>query len=292
MNNGFFPALGTPLNGDGALIADSYRRHVEDQVAAGASGVLAMGSMGNQPSIANKEFAGVAQATVEAAKGACQVFAGVMDNSIRRVKDRIDCLQGIKLDGVVATTPYYFTLSQTEIVQFYESIAAVSPFPVFAYDLPDVTQCKIQADTAVRLMSIPNVVGIKTGDLATVRTLYRRRAEVNADFHILFSGLDVFDIAYEYGIRHQLDGMFSCMAPTASSMYRALAGGDRETAAARVDNILLLREVFLEVGVFAGFTCAMNLLGYEGSFSPDYTPPLGRAEAERVEACMKQLRLI
>ena len=50
MNNGFFTALGTPLDEFGNLEEKSFIKHVEDQVEAGASGILIMGSMGNQSS--------------------------------------------------------------------------------------------------------------------------------------------------------------------------------------------------------------------------------------------------
>ena len=47
--NGFYTALGTPLTEDGKLIENALRRHIEQQIEAGASGLLLLGSMGIQP---------------------------------------------------------------------------------------------------------------------------------------------------------------------------------------------------------------------------------------------------
>jgi dihydrodipicolinate synthase/N-acetylneuraminate lyase len=79
-------------------------------------------------------------------------------------------------------------------------------------------------------MKVPNIMGIKTGDLAMARVLSRLQPSVNPDFSVFFSGLDVFDAAYHYGIKKNLDGMFSCTAAISSRMYNALENGDLEEA--------------------------------------------------------------
>lgn len=77
-------ALGTPLDESGNFIASSFKKHVEDQIVTGAAGLLVMGSMGIQPCIKDSECPKVAAAAAEAAKGACPVLVGVMDNSVGR----------------------------------------------------------------------------------------------------------------------------------------------------------------------------------------------------------------
>lgn len=148
-----------------------------------------------------------------------------MDNSITRVLERIESLRGLKIDGVVATTPYYSISSQDELKNFFKEIAAKSPYPLYLYDLPVVTKVKITTDTAEYLMSSDNIKGIKTGDIVTARELMRSEKRRD-DFSVMFSGLDVFDAAYKYGIRMNLDGMFSCTPVTSGEMYRALEKGD------------------------------------------------------------------
>ncbi|WJH32857.1 dihydrodipicolinate synthase family protein [Paenibacillus sp. CC-CFT747] len=217
---------------------------------------------------------------------------GVMDNSVGRVADRIRSLEGLPIDGVVATTPYYFPLTQSEVLAFFTHIADLSPYPVYLYDLPGVTKTKITAATAIDLMKHPNIGGIKTGDLPTARVLSRAKEEIKPDFHILFSGLDVFDTAYAYGIRKNLDGMFSCTTALAGSMYRSLEQGDTRQASDDLDRILKLRDMFVEVGVFPGFTAAMNRLGFEGRFHADYTPSLSPEQEDKVRTCMQSIGLI
>lgn len=290
--DGFITALGTPLDNAGEVVVSSLQRHVEDQVQAGAAALLVMGSMGQQPYIKASEPVRIARTVVDTVKGASPVLVGVMDNSIGRVKERIEELRGLDIDGVVMTTPYYYPMSQEDIKAFFTALASTSPFPIYLYDLTVVTQSKITADTAAQLMTVPNIAGIKTGDLTTARVLSRLKASVNPAFSVMFSGLDLFDAAYAYGIRQNLDGMFSCTAAIGSRMYKALAKGDSVTAAQALDDILLVRDTFIQVGVFPAFTHSMNLLGFEGSFHPDYMKPLNAERQEIVKACMKQVNLI
>lgn len=46
MKAGFVPALGTPLDKEGKFVKESYKKQIDDQIKAGAVGILCMGSMG------------------------------------------------------------------------------------------------------------------------------------------------------------------------------------------------------------------------------------------------------
>lgn len=291
MKTGFYPALGTPLDDMGYLVPESMEKQIQDQIAEGAAGLLVMGSMGIEPYIKHSEYRNVAARSVDAAEGKCPVLVGVMDNSISRVVERIESLKGLKIDGIVATTPYYYASSPAEIKNYFESIAKKSPFPLYLYDLPVVTKVKITTDVAEYLMSVDNIKGIKTGDIVTAKELIRSD-KLRNDFDIMFSGLDVFDTAYKYGINKNLDGMFSCTPATTGKMYRALETGDFELAGKLLDDILKLRNTLVGVGVFSGFTYAMNILGYKGIFSPDYMYRNNPEDFNKVRECMEKLNII
>lgn len=65
MKTGFYPALGTPLDEMGYLITKSMEEQVQDQIEAGAAGLLVMGSMGIEPYIRQSEYRKVAAAVAE-----------------------------------------------------------------------------------------------------------------------------------------------------------------------------------------------------------------------------------
>lgn len=290
MKKGFYTALGTSLNPDFTFCAEGMATQIEQQIEAGASGLLVLGSMGNMSYLRDSEYAKVVKCSVEAAKGRAPVLVGVTDISVGRVLDRVKALEGIDgIDGIVSTVPYYAAVSQDNIYTFYNEIASRSGRATYLYDLPGVTKVATAPSTVQKLWKNPMIKGIKSGNLVTQRVLMRAE-DRPADFEQMFSNIDEFDIAYQYGIDKNLDGMFSCTPKTAKKMYEALDAGDMATAGKALDSILALRDLFLATGgLMDAFTHAMNLLGCKGFFGRDYENGISDEKKEQVTAAMKAM---
>lgn len=290
MNKGFYTALGTPLDKDFNFCAKSMANQVEQQIEAGVSGILVMGSMGNMTYLKNAEYPKVAKAAAEAAKGRVPVLVGVTDVSIVRVMDRVAALEGIDgIDGIVSTVPYYGAVNQEQIYTFYNEIANRSGRNTYLYDLAVVTKTATLPDTVKKLWKNPLIKGIKSGNMVTHRVLMRAEDRPD-DFSMMFSNIDEFDIAYKYGIDKNLDGMFAATPKTAQRMYKALEAGDMATAAKELDAILALRDLYIATGsLMAAFTHSMNLLGCEGYFGVDYQSGISDEMKEKVAAMMKEM---
>ncbi len=271
LKEGFYTALGTPLDEQGHVIADSLTRQIEQQITAGASGLLFLGSMGAQCSVRTSQCKVGAQIATQAVAGRVPLFVGVMDNGIQRVLERIADLEGLPIRGVVLTTPYYFVSDSDSIVSYFTKIAARSPFPVYLYDLPGVTKNKITLDIVQRSLKGPNIKGIKTNDFVLTRQLTLEPMH-GVDFSVLFSGLDVFDEVWKCGIRRNLDGMFACTPKTTAKLYKALRENRTFDAACHLNQILGMRDLMARFGIFPSFTFLMNELGCAGDFAPDYMP--------------------
>ena len=69
MEKGFYTALGTPLDENGNFIPGSMAKQIEQQIEAGVSGLLVMGSMGQMSYIKQTEYAKVAAESAKAAAG-------------------------------------------------------------------------------------------------------------------------------------------------------------------------------------------------------------------------------
>ena len=218
MEKGFYTALGTPLDENGNFIPGSMANQIEQQIEAGASGLLVMGSMGQMTYIKQDEYAKVAAESVKAAKGRVPVLVGVTDVSIHRVMDRVEALKDIDgIDGIVSTVPYYATVTQDNIFDFYTEIANRSGRATYLYDLAVVTKTATAPATVKRLWKNPLIKGIKSGNLVTQRILHRAEDRPD-DFTMMYSNIDDFDIAYKWGINKNLDGMFACTPKTAQKM--------------------------------------------------------------------------
>jgi len=289
MKAGFVPALGTPLDKNGDLCEASFKKQIEDQINAGAVGLLCMGSMGQQAFIPRRTCPKVAKAAVEAAAGRVPVFVGAMDCSVAGAKERMASMEALDLDGFVFTTPYYAACPRDQVMNYFRSVARETSHDILLYDLPSATQTKITYDMVLELLhDVPNLRGIKSADQQMFRRL-TLNPDVPEDFTMVYSGLDTFDVAYKWGINKCLDGMLSCTPKNTSKMFKAMAAGDFETGAACLNNIVAFRDFFLAHDLWPSFTVAMNLLGYEGNFAPDYTSPIKEAYIPEIRAEMVRI---
>lgn len=288
MKQGFYTALGTPIDAQGQIVEDSLRTQIEQQIAHDASGLLLMGSMGMQPAIRTDACRRAVEIAADAVRHRAPLFAGAMDNSIARVMDRIDAFRPLKLEGVVITTPYYFTSDSATLVRFFTAIADASPYPVYLYDLPVSTKQKITYLMVRTLAKHQNIVGIKTADLAMILQI-KHEGEVKSDFSCLYSGLDTADMGCLHGVDRYLDGMFACAPKNAQAMEKCRRQGDYAGVTRYLRNILLLRDTMARFAIFPSFTAVMNFLGMPGSFAPDYE---GAVSEENAAVLLDTLRKI
>lgn len=273
MKPGFVPALGTPLDENGDLLTESYKKQINDMIDRGAVGLLAMGSMGIQAFLKAEVCPKVAQAAVEAAAGRVPVFVGAMDCSIARAKERMAAMEHLAIDAFVFTAPYYHSCKGDQLINYFTNVASATKHGVLLYDLPGVTQTKITYDMVKTLLrQVPNLKGIKTADVQMLRRL-KLDPEVPADFIMVCSALDIFDVVYKWGITNCLDGMLPVTPANTQGLFRAMADDDYAKAAEHLSNIVSLRDFMAGHDLWPSFSKGMNLLGYGGRFTPDYCLP-------------------
>lgn len=289
MKYGFVPALGTPLDANGNLCKESYEAQIERMLEAGAVGLLSMGSMGQQAFISNDVCVEVAETAVKTAAGRVPVFVGAMDNSIKRAKARVASMEHLDVTAFVLTTPYYEVDTPEQVMTYIREVAKSTKHSIMLYDLPGVTNFKITYDMVCKMKKdIPNLLGIKSGDLVLHRKI-RLNPELK-DLQTYFSNLDMFDIAFPWGIGSVLDGMFTCTPVNSKKLIEAMHAGDKAGAAEALDNITAFRDKMFGWGDFwPAYNAAMNLLGWEGLHAPDwatYAKPemvaLVKAEMQRI----------
>ena len=288
MKYGFVPALGTPLDENGNLCKKSYAGQINRMIDAGAVGILCMGSMGQQAFISNDTCVEVAETAVKTAAGRVPVFVGAMDNSIKRAKARIASMEHLDVTAFVLTTPYYEVDTAQQVMKYFREVAKSTKHNIMLYDLAVVTNFKITYEMVCQLKKdIPNLIGIKSGDLTMLRKI-RLNPELT-DMKTFFSNLDVFDIAFPWGIGCVLDGMFTCTPVNSQRLMASMEAGDQAGAAEALNNILSLRDKMLGWDLWPAYSAAMNLLGWEGLHAPDWVTPSSAEIVAQVKAEMERI---
>jgi 4-hydroxy-tetrahydrodipicolinate synthase len=185
--SGCYTALVTPLTRIGEVDYEGLRSLVEFQVKEGVSGILAVGTTGESPTLDWNEHNKVTERIHEYSDGKCLTIAGTGSNSTQEAIEGTAHAQHAGINCVLLVDPYYNGPSSLEIRKEYvEPIAKRFPeTQVIPYVIPGRTGTQLlPQDIALLHQQYPNVSAVKeaTGDLENMRLT---RKLCGADFAIL-----------------------------------------------------------------------------------------------------------
>lgn len=185
--SGCYTALVTPMTPNRQVDYEGLRRLVEFQIREGVSGILAVGTTGESPTLDWNEHNKVIEKVYEYTGSKGLTIAGTGSNSTQETMDGTEHAAHIGVKCVLLVDPYYNGPSSLEIRREYVEPVAKS-FPeiqVIPYVIPGRTGTKLYPqDLAVLHQQYPNVSAVKeaTGDLENMRLT---RKLCGADFAIL-----------------------------------------------------------------------------------------------------------
>jgi len=160
--HGVVTAVVTPLRAGGGVDEKSLRHLIERQIRGGVNGIFVLGSVGEGVLLSDAAALEVASIAVASVAGRCPVLAGASDNSTGRCMKRLRDLAQVGVDYGVVTLPFYGWPGRVDdSVQFFREVAADSPLPLMAYNLPKAVGWKMPVDALTRLFEVPNIIGIK-----------------------------------------------------------------------------------------------------------------------------------
>jgi len=159
---------------DGAIDSEGLRRLVEFQSENGISGIVAVGTTGESPTLDWREHMRVIARVQEFSSGKTEVIAGTGANSTEEsVHGTLEAIDlGVK--SILLVDPYYNGPSSLEIrKEYYEPIVSRYPGARFIpYIIPGRTGTMLMPqDLAILAKSYSNVIGVKeaTGDIENMR---------------------------------------------------------------------------------------------------------------------------
>jgi 4-hydroxy-tetrahydrodipicolinate synthase len=234
METGCYTALITPFSGD-AVDHDGLEKLIEFQIINGITGIIAVGTTGESPTLNWEEHNLVIEAVVKNTRGKCTGIAGTGSNNTRESLAGTEHAAHAGADAVLLVDPYYNGPSSIEIRKEYvEPIAAAFPeLEIIPYVVPGRTGAQLlPEDLAVIFSEYKNVKTVKeaTCDFENMR---RTRACCGPEYAIL-SGDDpiTFDMMTDPGINAAgAISVMSNIAPKAvTDMVMLLAAGKVQEA--------------------------------------------------------------
>ncbi len=173
MNSGCYTAMVTPF--DGSRVDEAgLARLAEFQIQNGISGLLAVGTTGESPTLAWEEHHRVVRLYAQHARGKCLCIAGAGSNNTKEAISATRHAAEAGVDAVLLVDPYYNGPSSVEIRKEYLApVAAAFPeITIIPYVIPGRTGAQVfPEDLALLFKEYPNVSTVKaaTGNLDNMR---------------------------------------------------------------------------------------------------------------------------
>src|SRR5215475_1870949 len=282
MFRGTFTALVTPFH-NGGIDVSAFETLIETQIVAGITGIVAVGTTGESPTLSHEEREHVIRLAVAKASKRCVLIAGTGSNSTEHAIADTRLAEKLGVDAALLVAPYYNKPSQEGLFRHFKAIAAATSLPIMLYNIPGRCSVDIVPETVVRLAKeCRNIVSIKEASGSVERVGELRRHLPDA-FTIL-SGDDSLTLPFMAVGAAGVVSVASNLFPSeVSALVRACESGDLKSAEKVHRRLLpLFKDLFIEPNPVP----AKTALGWRGAMSPEVRLPL----CEMSEANQARLR--
>jgi 4-hydroxy-tetrahydrodipicolinate synthase len=177
---GVAPALVTPFTSHDEIDEAAFRQLITRQIEGGVSGLVVLGTTGENPTVAQYERRRLVTLAIDQADGQVPVIVGTGTNSTEEsITLSVEAARA-GADGLLVVGPYYNKPSQAGFRRHVEAIAERTDCPIILYNVPGRTSFNIAPETVLALAEdVPSVVGVKeaSGDVAQISDILQHRPD-------------------------------------------------------------------------------------------------------------------
>lgn len=261
--DGVMTALCTMYNKDGSVNADMVKAHTNFCIEGGVNTVLASAGSGQYVNMTAKQREDTIKAVVDGAAGRVPVLAGVLDPGLGQALENAKRAEGAGAEALVVLPPYYVTVTQEAIYDYYAEIAKAVNIPIIVYNYPGRVLTNVLPETLARMMrEIPSVIGVKE---CSDYSQFLNAVRLIGDDGAVFSGSD---LAFADQVLAGAKGgviAASCVLPQQyAEIFRLAKAGDTKAA-----HEIIFKYYALVKGLFGNgmhpspLKYAMSLMGQE-----------------------------
>jgi dihydrodipicolinate synthase/N-acetylneuraminate lyase len=295
---GIITPMATPLAGPDTLDRSAVERLLERLIAGGVSGVFILGTTGEAPGLSYRLRAELLDQVCSVVAGRIPVLVSITDTSVVETLNFAARACKAGASGLVLAPPYYFEISQPELLRYLERLTPQLPLPVFLYNIPSLTKTPFAPETVRAAADFTNVYGIKdsSGDMTYFAELIRKLVD-RPEFAILYGPEELLAEAMAMGAHGGINGGSNLWPELYVELYRAALNHQTE-------RIRELQVIVAEISAcvynlgqegscyLRGMKCALSVLGYCRNVMAEPYEPYGPAETERIRATFRKLGLL
>jgi 4-hydroxy-tetrahydrodipicolinate synthase len=286
---GIICALVTPLTEDEKVDVESAKRLTRHVISGGISGIIALGSTGEQVSLTQKEKRIFMDTVREQIPESIPMIVGAGSTStVNAIVNGIEAKKS-GADAIIVTPPCFYTHSDDELIKYYREIADVVDLPLYLYNISRYAKNKISIPVVEELAKDTRFSGIKESDwdFEYLKELLKIQER--------YPHFDIIQGSDRLLIDSFLAGCSSGVAVTANmipklpvELYKNFLEGNIEKARVLQDEIL---EYVGLIGKFGKFPCELKaILSWEGLSTRIMTSPHIMLDSEQEDILKEEKR--
>ncbi|MBV9051877.1 MAG: dihydrodipicolinate synthase family protein, partial [Hyphomicrobiales bacterium] len=135
---GVFPAVTTQFRADFSLDIEATRKVAAALVAEGVSGLIAVGTVGENNSLTRDEKLKVMEALKDAAGSRVPVIAGVAEYTTAFACEVAKEAQRLRIDGLMVLPAMVYSAKPRETLAHFRTVAKATDLPIMIYNNPPI----------------------------------------------------------------------------------------------------------------------------------------------------------
>jgi 4-hydroxy-tetrahydrodipicolinate synthase len=286
---GVWVPLITPFDTSGAVDRDAIERLCHEYLAAGATGIVALGTTGESSALDEVEKRAVIDACATACTSAhAPLIVGTGTNSTRTTVAATNAVADIAgVTAALVVVPYYVRPSEAGIVAHMQTVADASPVPIVLYNIPYRTGRGLGAAALLELAAHPNIAGVKQAVGALDTDTLQLLAEAPPGFAVLGGEDPILYPIMCMGGAGAIAASAHVCTERAVAMIECGLAGKLEDGRAHAEALLpVVRAGFAEPNpaVFKGVLHAQGRIA-----TPDLRPPMSNPSAGAVDRALEAI---
>ncbi len=284
-------AMITPFNEQQEVDYKKVRELAIHLADTGSQGIVVCGTTGESPTLKDDEKLEMFSVVQDAVGSRVQVWAGIGSNSTAHTLELAREVGKLKIDGVMAVTPYYNKPSQEGLYRHFRAIAEAAPLPVMLYNVPGRTGINMLPATVKRLAAIDNIVALKeaSGNMDQMSELVR---STPTDF-VIYSGDDSTTLPMMSLGAHGVVSVAShIVGREIRDMIEAYIAGDIKKAAAVHSRLYPIFKVLFITSNPVPLKEALRLLGKDSGVVRAPLCPPSEGECSEIKRVLQEYGLI
>jgi 4-hydroxy-tetrahydrodipicolinate synthase len=158
---GIIVPLTTPYDKNGNILPDELQNHLRIILDAGVHGILIPSGTGEFANLSIEKRIFLVKTAASVIRGRVPLVAMISDCSTEVVLDIARRMKDAGASEAMMTPPYFSTINQRSIYEFFNKVADECGLPLWIYHQPGETKLTVEPETVVKLAENPNIVGMK-----------------------------------------------------------------------------------------------------------------------------------